>query len=143
MTEDHASIAAHSTPPTLVDKETAESARDVLRALVKTLKAYKMYLPEHAIRRRFREELHARFQRHLEEHGDLVLTVRPYELWCGSTVVYEESNRFENIAFRWSGDGLRVLTFHQGLTAEEIEWLVGILAGDTRPLDDDIVTQLW
>jgi HEAT repeat protein len=143
MTEDHASIAAHSTPPTLVDKETAESARDVLRALVKTLKAYKMYLPEHAIRRRFREELHARFRRHLEEHGDLVLTVRPYELWCGSTVVYEESNRFENIAFRWSGDGLRALTFHQGLTAEEIEWLVGILAGDTQPLDDDIVTRLW
>ncbi len=125
------------------DKEEIESAREVMRALAKTLKAYKMYLPEHAFRRRFREDLHARFRHHFDRHGDLVLTVKPYEFWYGPVAVYEEPNRFENLAFRCSADGLRELTFQQGLAVEEIEGFIGILSGDTRPLDEDIVTRLW
>lgn len=130
-------------PPEASDRDTVESAREVVRALVKTLKAYKLYLPEHGFRRRFREDLHTRFQRHLDAHGDLVLTVKTYELWCGSSVVYEEPNRFENLAFRCSADGLCEMTFHRGLSLEEIEAVIEILASEARPLDEDIVTRLW
>ena len=137
------SNAVQPVPPDTPDREEIESAREVLRALAKTLKAYKMYLPEHAFRRRFREDLHARFRHHFDQHGDLVLTVKPYELWYGPAAVYEEPNRFENLAFRCSADGLRELTFQQGLTLEEIEAFIGILSGDARPLDEDIVTRLW
>ncbi|MBI3607189.1 MAG: hypothetical protein HY207_04395, partial [Nitrospirae bacterium] len=130
----------HSDTP---DKEELESAREVMRALAKTLKAYKMYLPEHEFRRRFREDLHARFRHHFDRHGDVVLTVKSYEFWYGPVAVYEEPNRFENLAFRCSADGLRELTFQQGLTVEEIEGFIGILSGDARPLDEDVVTRLW
>ena len=137
------SNAVQPVPPDTPDREEIESAREVLRALAKTLKAYKMYLPEHAFRRRFREDLHARFRHHFDQHGDLVLTVKPYELWYGPAAVYEEPNRFENLAFRCSADGLRELTFQQDLTLEEIEVFILILSGDARPLDEDIVTRLW
>jgi len=120
-----------------------ESARDVIQALVKTIKGHKMYLPEHAIRRRFQDEFAARMREHGEAFGDLVLTVKPYELWCGGGSVYEEPNRLENLAFRAFADGLRELTVHVSVTAPELERLVAVLATDLHPLNDDLVTRLW
>jgi len=143
MNAHRASGAGSSPPSEASDRDTVESAREVVRALVKALKAYKIYLPEHAFRRRFREDLHARFQRHLDAYGELVLTVKTYELWCGSSAVYEEPNRFENLAFRCSADGLCTLTFHRGLSLEDLEAFIEVLASEARPLDEDIVTRLW
>lgn len=125
------------------DEQVAASAREVVRALVKAVRAYKIYLPEHEIRRRFHQELAAQVQRHVDAYGDLRLDVNGYEFWCGSCAVYEEPNRFENLAFRCSADGVRQLTFHQGLAAPEIETVIDVFAGEIRPMDDDLVTRLW
>ncbi|MFZ5877089.1 MAG: HEAT repeat domain-containing protein [Nitrospirota bacterium] len=120
-----------------------ESAREVMRALVKAVKASKMYLPEHEICRKFRDDFAGRLLRHLEEHGDLALTVKGYEFCVGGTPVYEEANRFENLAFRCSSDGLAELVIHAGLTREDLDRLLDVLTSDSRPLDSDIVTRLW
>jgi HEAT repeat protein len=120
-----------------------ESAREVMRALVKAVKASKMYLSEHEICRKFRDDFAARLFRHLDEHGDLALTVKGYEFCVGATPVYEESNRIENLAFRCSADGLRELVMQHGMTREDLDRLLDILTSDTRPLDHDMVTRLW
>jgi HEAT repeat protein len=114
-----------------------------MRALVKAVKASKMYLPEHEICRKFRDDFATRLLRHLDEHGDLALTVKGYEFCVGGTPVYEEPNRFENLAFRCSSDGLCELVIHAGLTREDLDWLLDVLTSDSRPLDNDIVTRLW
>jgi HEAT repeat protein len=120
-----------------------ESAREVMRTLVKAVKASKMYLPEHEICRKFRDDFATRLFRHLDEHGDLALIVKGYEFYVGATPVYEESNRIENLAFRCSADGLRELVVQHGLTREDLDRLLDILTSDTRSLDHDIVTRLW
>ncbi len=114
-----------------------------MRGLTKAVKASKMYLPEHDICRRFRDEFATRLFRHLDEHASLPLTVRGYEFLVGSTPVYEEPTRFENLAFRCSADGLRQLVLHQGLTRDELDGLLGVLTAESRPLDSDMVTRLW
>lgn len=125
------------------DPQLVESAREVMRALTKAVKASKMYLPEHEICRRFRDEFATRLVRHLDEHGSLPLTIRGYEFLVGPTSVYEEPTRFENLAFRCSSDGLRELVLHQGLTREELDAVLGVLTAESRPLDCDMVTRLW
>jgi hypothetical protein len=120
-----------------------ESAREVMRALAKAVKASKMYLPEHDLCRRFRDEFATRLFRHLDDHERLPLTVKGYEFLVGTTSVYEEPARIENLAFRCSSDGLRELVFHQGLTREELDAVLGVLTAESRPLDSDIVTRLW
>lgn len=125
------------------DPQLVESAREVMRTLTKAVKASKMYLPEHDICRRFRDEFAARLLRHLDEHRILPLTAKGYEFLVGNTTVYEEAARFENLAFRCSADGLRALTFHQGLTREELDAVLGVLTAESRPLDSDMVTRLW
>ncbi|MEW6682744.1 MAG: HEAT repeat domain-containing protein [Nitrospirota bacterium] len=125
------------------DPQLVESAREVMRALTKAVKASKMYLPEHDICRRFRDEFATRLARHLDEHGNLPLTIRGYEFLVGTTPVYEEPTRFENLAFRCSSDGLRELVLHQGLTRGELDAVLGVLTAESRPLDSDMVTRLW
>ncbi|MFZ5861938.1 MAG: HEAT repeat domain-containing protein [Nitrospirota bacterium] len=114
-----------------------------MRGLVKAVKASKMYLPEHEICRKFRDDFAGRLLRHLDEQGDLALTVKGCEFYVGDTPVYEEPNRFENLAFRCSSDGLCELVLHQGLTRADLDRLLDVLTSDARPLDNDIVTRLW
>lgn len=125
------------------DPQVIESVREVMRVLTKAVKASKMYLPEHDVSRRFRDEFASRLFRHLEEHGSLALTVKGYEFLVGTTSVYDEPARFENLAFRCFADGLRELAFHPGLTREEIDGVLAVLTAESRPLDSDIVTRLW
>ncbi len=135
-----------STPaptPDLANPQFVESAREVMRALTKAVKSSKMYLPEHDMCRRFRDEFATRLFRHLDEHERLPLTVKGYEFLVGAAAVYEEPARIENLAFRCSADGLRQLVFHQGLTREELDAVLGVLTAESRPLDSDIVTRLW
>ena len=105
--------ASQPAPETIL----VESAREVMRALVKAVKASKMYLSEHEICRKFRDDFATRLFRHLDEHGDLALTVKGYEFCVGATPVYEEPNRIENLAFRCSADGLRELVVQHGMTS--------------------------
>ncbi len=136
-------VPSASPTPDPSDPQLVESAREVMRAFTKAVKASKMYLPEHEICRRFRDEFATRLFRHLEEHERLPLTVKGYEFLVGATSVYEEPARIENLAFRCSSDGLRELVFHQGLTKDELDAVLGVLTEESRPLDSDIVTRLW
>lgn len=128
-----------------IDLEELSSAKEVLRQLAKTAKTIKIYLPNNPVYQKFLQELKVRFDAHLKEYSELRLRIRQYELLHQGQVVYENSNRFESLAFKLYVDGIRELSFHKGLDQEEIASFLEIIGRDYDPddPDDDMVTLLW
>lgn len=94
----------------------------------------------------FLEELHGRVERYLAAHGELALTVRPYDMVVGGEVVYHENDRERSLALRLYRDGVRTIIIDPRVTWDEVSQLVGILAlryKGVRQQEEDIVTLLW
>jgi HEAT repeat protein len=127
-----------------VDKEEVRSAKEVLQFVTKTTKTLKIYLSNNPIHQKFLSDLKEKFEVHFKTFGPLHLKVRQFELLCSGVTVYENINRLESLAFRLFSDGIREITFSEGLTPEEIIHFLEILGKDSEHAsDDDTVTLLW
>jgi HEAT repeat protein len=128
-----------------IDKEELRSVKDVLLQLTKTAKTLKIYLPNNPIYQKFLEELQSRFDVHLQEYEMLRLKIKQYAIYYKGQVVYENTNRLESLAFKLFVDGIRELTFTEGIDKDEITSLLEIIGREYDPSnpDDDMVTLLW
>jgi len=128
-----------------INKEELKSAKDLLQFLIKTTRTLKIYLHNNPIHQKFLKELQAKFDQHLTTYGDLKIRIRQHELVWGQEVLYENTNRMESLAFRLYMDGIREITFHQGLEHGEIVELLEAIGRDSSQaqLDEDMATVLW
>jgi len=128
-----------------IDKEELKSVKDVLLQLTKTAKTLKIYLPNNPIYQRFLQELQGRFDAHLREYETLRVKIKQYAIYYKGQSVYENTNRLESLAFKLSVDGVRELTFLEGIDKDEITCLLEIIGREYDPSnpDDDMVTLLW
>lgn len=128
-----------------IDKEELKSVKDVILQLTKTAKTLKIYLPNNPIYQRFLHELQGRFDSHLREYETLQLKIKQYAIYYKGQSVYENTNRLESLAFKLSVDGVRELTFLEGIDKDEITSLLDIIGREYDPSnpDDDMVTLLW
>jgi HEAT repeat protein len=128
-----------------LDPHELKSVKDLLQSLTKTAKTVKIYLANNPIHQKFLKELTEKFSLHLKEYGSLTLTVQQYQLLYEGEEVYENTNRLESIAFRLHIDGMREITFQEGLEEGEILSLIEVISRDYDPTNpnDDMVTLLW
>lgn len=128
-----------------VDREELKSVKEVILQLTKTAKTLKIYLPNNPIYQKFLQELQSRFDAHLQEYEDLRLAVKQYTLCYKGQVVYENTNRLEGLAFKLFVDGIREMTFQEGIDKDEVTSLLEIFGREYDPSnpDDDMVTLLW
>jgi len=118
---------------------------DWLQALVRTLKAYRMYLPNNPTLHKFQSDLEARTWSCLKEIGDIVLNVQQFDLLFEDYSVYHNAAREESLAYRFFTDGVRQITFREGLEPQELRGVLEVLkkATDSSQGQDDVVTLLW
>ncbi|HYQ89936.1 MAG TPA: HEAT repeat domain-containing protein [Candidatus Binatia bacterium] len=118
---------------------------DWIQALVRTLKAYRMYMPNNPTLHKFQSDLEARTWSCLKEIGDIVLNVQQFDLLFEDYSVYHNAAREESLAFRFFTDGVRQITFREGLEPQELRGLLEVLKKATDPSQgqDDVVTLLW
>jgi HEAT repeat protein len=118
---------------------------DWIQALVRTLKAYRMYLPNNPTLHKFQSDLEARTWSCLKEIGDIVLNVQQFDLLFEDYSVYHNAAREESLAFRFFTDGVRQITFREGLEPQELRGFLEVLKKSTDPSQgqDDVVTLLW
>ena len=127
-----------------IPKEELFSAAEVMLAMVKTSKGFKMYMPNNPLLARFVEELTGKMGNHLAAYGDFRLDIDQFELRYRGKVVYENRDPKESMAFKMYSDGIQTLVFNEGAEEREICEVLDIIGKD-RPgdADDDIVTLLW
>ena len=118
---------------------------DWIQALVRTLKAYRMYLPNNPTLHKFQSDLEARTWSCLKEIGDIILNVQQFDLLFEDYSVYHNAAREESLAFRFFTDGVRQITFREGLEPQELRGFMEVLKKATDPTQgqDDVVTLLW
>jgi len=118
----------------------------LLHRLTATARSIVLYDAGNDTVKRSFEALRTAFAETLAAEACLRLEVRPFEiLWDGQRV-YRDEDREKSLAFRLYRDGVRSLTLLQGLDADELSRLLGILSQRFASADqheDDIVTLLW
>jgi len=118
---------------------------DWIQALVRTIKAYRMYLPNNPTLHKFQADLEARTWSCLKEIGDVTLDVQQFDLLFEDYSVYHNAAREESLAYRFHTDGVRQITFREGLEPQELRGFLDVLKKSTEPgqAQDDVVTLLW
>jgi hypothetical protein len=119
--------------------------RELLRLLVKTQKAQRLYDSKNAVAERLELDLYERLAAFVSEEGEVQLSVLESQLQCDGAVVFESGDRADSLAFLLYRDGIRLLSFGPGLELHELRSFlrclnrVAVFTND----QDDLVTLLW
>ena len=123
------------------------SVKRLLTLLDRTAKSSRTYGATNPVAQTFFQQLFEGLTDHLATYSKLAFLVQRSELYFGGEVVYrsEQESSNESVAFKLYSDGIRELTFLEGLPAEDLSYLLDSLwdSLDPEEEDDDIVTRLW
>src|SRR5258705_1987 len=127
------------------EQQTIGRLRDLMRILVRALKAKRMYPANNPQLQRILAEATIAMGETLEAVGDLHLTVQQYDLLFLGQSIYNNPSRKESLAFRFAKDGITEMVFQEGLPSEELESFLAVMAHamEQSSLEDDLVTLLW
>lgn len=118
-----------------------EKIRDLITALVKAIKAHQMYGFSHPSFRSFFTVLQQKMQATLDQSAFLEFQVEKFSINYDHLLVYEETDKDTSIAFRFFRDGIRAITFSEGLTPDELLQFVAKVGAAAR--DQDLALTLW
>jgi hypothetical protein len=123
------------------------SVKRVLTLLDKTAKSSRTYGSANPVAQKFFQQLFEGLTAHLTTYSKLAFLIQRSELYFNGEVVYrsEQESSNESVAFKLYADGIRELVFLEGLSAEDLSFLLDSLwdSLDPEDNDDDIVTRLW
>ncbi len=124
-----------------------KAVRELLQSLLKTKRAFEMYPANNPILARFQDDICRRFDDFFQDADKLHLLVRQQEILYKGQNVYKNAEKDDNLALLFYKDGLRDLTFLEGLSHQEIMDFIEVIRTKPDTLsenwDDDIVTLLW
>lgn len=120
-------------------------AKEILQTLIKAKKNIRIYPENNPIYIKTLEDVFVRFSQYLAYHDDLRLQIKQNSISYDAEELYYSAEKEDNLALFFFKDGLRELTFRKGLSREELEDFLKIIARefDREDIDDDIVTLLW
>lgn len=128
--------------------ETSEEIRevkDILQNLIKAKKALRMYPQNNPIYVKTLEDSYDRFKCFFDYRDDFKLSIKQNSIHYDTEQIYYNPEKEDNLALFFFKDGIREITFKKGLSPEELEEFLKIVAldFDREVMDDDIVTLLW
>lgn len=129
----------------VIPDDDVRAAAQVVDALMKAIKAFRYYEPQHPQLEQFRRELLSRFQRYFSLHPVLTLGVSELAFLVEGQPVCTAHNLHGSVPFLFYRDGVRLLRFHDSLDADELLGFVQCVAQSdhANQLEDDLVTLLW
>jgi HEAT repeat protein len=119
---------------------------DLVRALVKAVRAHQMYLPNNPMYQRADVALREAFVPVWELVDEVVLVVDETRLVWDDQVVYDVPTKGESFAWGLYQDGMRLLVLRKGVEEGEIAFFLQTVSrARLLPADapDDLLTLLW
>lgn len=117
-----------------------------MQVLSKGMRATQLYLPNNPVYQRALDNIKAQFRHIWQATDDLVFDVGETGLRWEDTVVYNQEQKNESIAWTLFKDGVRSLTFKPGVEENEMVRFLAVLhKAKNLPADapDDLLTLLW
>jgi len=126
-------------------KETSLVSSEIIQALIRAQKTFKMYPPNNPIYGKAVDEVFRLLTDRIGTNGQINLRLTAHEIHLDEDQVYKNESRQDNYALFFYRDGIRQLTFKSGLLREEVEQFLLITSKDLerQVIDDDMVTMLW
>ena len=119
---------------------------ELLSLMTKGVRATQLYLPNNPVYQRAVDNVRGGFKQIFQSVEELQLQVTEGELKWEDETVYSHDNKGESLAWLLYKDGIRSLTFKNGVEGEELPKFLRILhQARTLQADaaDDILTLLW
>jgi len=140
-------MAAAAAAKSTVDPELV-SVTQLLKSLDRASKNVRTFGHQNSVAKKFFEQFYTELTNHVEHYNALTFIVQREGLFFKDTSVYnsQAGESSENFAFKLYSDGIRELTFQQGIEEDEVMFFFDALwntSGTTGNEDDDIVTRLW
>ncbi|MGZ3614769.1 MAG: HEAT repeat domain-containing protein [Thermodesulfobacteriota bacterium] len=134
--------------PSVEGVETDEElilARDITKSLLKTIKAFRFYPPDHPSLKGFQQQLPKKFQFFLNKYNSFGFQIEEFTFSYRGKALYENRDVKTSLAFLFYRDGVRELRFIKGLEEWEIEGLIDIIirCENINQMEDDVVTLMW
>ena len=136
-------VAAKST----VDPELV-SVTQLLKSLDRASKNVRTFGHQNSVAKKFFDQFYTELTNHVERYNVLTFIIQREGLYFKDTSVYnsQAGESSENFAFKLYSDGIRELTFQQGIEQDDVMFFFDALwntSGTAGTEDDDIVTRLW
>jgi hypothetical protein len=136
--------APHHEPPELPFP--TAPVEELLRALLKALRAHQLYLPNNPIYKGAIDTVRAAFTPVWAQTDELLFEITETEIrWFERPVLTEESKSSDSLPWLFFKDGVREVTLMRGFEQEELVKLLEILqrVRKATPEEDDLLTLLW
>lgn len=133
-------------------KQTADpelvSVVQLLKSLDRASKNVRTFGQRNVVAQKFFDQFYTELTTHLTDFGTLSFGVQREGLFFKEDMVYgsHTGETSENFGFKLYSDGIKEITFHQGIEEEDVLFFFDALwdtVGIAGTEDDDIVTRLW
>lgn len=114
---------------------------DIIKSLIKTVKAIQMYGLTHPSSKKFYVPFYDKVSDFLKENHVLEFQIEQFSILYANKTIYEEKEKDVSIAFRLFRDGIRSINFTQGLEFDELILFLEIISQGSR--EQDIALNLW
>jgi HEAT repeat protein len=120
--------------------------QELLRLLVKAIRAHQMYLPNNPVYRTTLEASRSAFAPVWEHTDEFSIVFSETEIkWFGVAVMAEPTKAADSLPWTFFKDGIREVSIKRGFEFDELEKMLDILqrARNAAPEQDDLLTMLW
>lgn len=128
-----------------IEASELQAVKQLIALLDKTFRTTRTYGPNNPIAQKFFHQFYDHLTIQLAAHDVLQFLAQRSELLYKGVAVYQSTSSSENLALKLHADGIRELSFHKGLSQEDLAYFLEALwdTYDSDTSDDDIVTRLW
>ena len=126
-------------------EEGVKSTKALIQTLLHTMKAYRIYEPNHPMLSKYLDRLKMDFDHYFDEFDSFTFQIGEHRLFYRGKMVYQSQDVKESLSFLFFRDGIREIHFSRGLEfAEVVDFLDIVRKGDSiNRLEDDLVTLFW
>ena len=123
----------------------ADEIKELINSLMKAKKKFRLYPANNPIYISTVDDVFSKLSSVLQYLDTLTLTIKQYDIYSNSEVVYHNEDKDENLALFFFKDGVREVSFMKNIPRNEVEQFMKVLSSDfeTQAVDDDIVTMMW
>ncbi len=138
-------IAGNITDKSREDDRRIPLVEEIFHNIVKSIKTIAIYKHNKDRFPEFVEPAYRLLEKFLKQNESLVIRVEPYSFRYMNAEVYKNTDQYSNISYRFFRDGVRRITFKQGLSLNEFLQFVLIVSGQSQVSNqaEDTVSQLW
>ena len=128
------------------DSPEIRQVRKLASSLAKAVKATRLYPMDNPINRKFARELVTQFDETFSMLSEIRLTIGKTKFFFRGQEVLDQPGREDSVPGRFFWDGIREITFRDGLRPQEIIDFLGLCRRNHETADDgedDLVTLFW